>query len=187
MVNSKKMSKSSIAVIVLSIFLVLSLILGFTGAWFTDKKEGGTETVTMGTIDISTSDAKVAVSKDVELNMPGDKITIAGQVKNTGEKAWIRYKLSHTYAAEDELKTALDAAFTGSYVYVETAVDAKTGTVSLTENATIPTTLGNTAQGATFSVSLTIEAIQWANNHDGTCADAFKAAGFETTEVAARA
>ena len=39
MVNSKKMSKSSIAVIVLSILLVLSLILGFTGAWFTDDKQ----------------------------------------------------------------------------------------------------------------------------------------------------
>ena len=187
MVNSKKMSKSSIAVIVLSILLVLSLILGFTGAWFTDKKDGGTGTVTMGTINISTSDAKVAVSKDVDLNMPGDKITIAGEVKNTGEKAWIRYKLSHTYETEDELKTALDAAFTGSYVYVEAPVNATTGTVSLKENATIPTTLGNAAQGATFSVSLTIEAIQWANNHAGTCADAFKAADLETTAAEPRA
>ena len=36
MVKSKKMSKTSIAVIVLAIMLVLSLVLGLTGAWYTN-------------------------------------------------------------------------------------------------------------------------------------------------------
>ena len=39
MVNSKKMSKSSVAVIVLAILLVISMILGLTGAWFAAKGE----------------------------------------------------------------------------------------------------------------------------------------------------
>ena len=37
MVKSKKMSKTSIAVIVLAIMLVFSLVLGLTGAWYTNK------------------------------------------------------------------------------------------------------------------------------------------------------
>ena len=40
MVKSKKMSKTSIAVIVLALLLVLSLVMGITGAWFTDSKDG---------------------------------------------------------------------------------------------------------------------------------------------------
>ena len=43
MVKSKKMSKTGIAVIVLAILLVLSMVMGLTGAWFTDKaaSQGG--------------------------------------------------------------------------------------------------------------------------------------------------
>ena len=40
MVNSKKMSKSSVAVMVLAILLVLSMILGLTGAWYTANAAG---------------------------------------------------------------------------------------------------------------------------------------------------
>ena len=42
MVKSKKMSKTSIAVIILALLLVLSMVLGLTGAWFT--KSGQNET-----------------------------------------------------------------------------------------------------------------------------------------------
>ena len=38
MVNSKKkMNKSTVAIVVLALLLVLSLVLTATGAWFTDK------------------------------------------------------------------------------------------------------------------------------------------------------
>lgn len=46
MVNSKKMSKSTVAIVLLSLLLVLSLILTATGAWFTasaDKSTNGTK------------------------------------------------------------------------------------------------------------------------------------------------
>ena len=39
MVKSKKMSKTSIAVIILALLLVLIMVLGITGAWFTDKHD----------------------------------------------------------------------------------------------------------------------------------------------------
>ena len=64
MVNSKKMSKSSIAVIVLSILLVLSMILGLTGAWFTDKGSDKTsDSIKFGNIDISAE-----LTKKIKLN-----------------------------------------------------------------------------------------------------------------------
>ncbi len=190
MVNSKKkMNKSTVAIVVLALLLVLSLVLTATGAWFTDSKKTDETEITMGTINISTSDGAVSVTKDVTDGnfMPGDKINVTGAIKNTGDKAWVRYKLTHTYDGDNQdLKNALDTAFTGAYVYVETALDATTGTKDLTSKTTIPTSLGNTAQGATFGVTLVIEAIQYANNHAGTCQEAFTAAGFETTEVPAR-
>ena len=63
MVKSKKMSKTSIAVIILALLLVLSMVLGFTGAWFTDKATGGTAEVVMkfGTVNYTAfaADTKV--------------------------------------------------------------------------------------------------------------------------------
>ena len=44
MVKSKKMSKGSLAIIILAVLLVLSMVLGLTGAWFTDKASGKDET-----------------------------------------------------------------------------------------------------------------------------------------------
>ena len=40
MVNSKKMRKSTVAIVLLSILLCLSMILTATGAWYTDSKSG---------------------------------------------------------------------------------------------------------------------------------------------------
>lgn len=85
MVNSKKMSKSSIAVIVLAIMLALSMILGVTGAWFTGSNETGIQgdTLTFGELGsiqlgggtLSHKDAKgvAVVGRSV---MPGDEITL---------------------------------------------------------------------------------------------------------------
>ena len=54
MVKSKKMSKTSIAVIILALLLVLSLAFGMTGAWFTDKEVPAQNPVIhMGKVDIS--------------------------------------------------------------------------------------------------------------------------------------
>ena len=88
MVNSKKMSKSSIAVIVLSILLVLSLILGFTGAWFTDKadKSESDATIHWGAVRVAYTAGEGSkwtvadVSKNV---LPGDKYDMSGTISFT--------------------------------------------------------------------------------------------------------
>lgn len=93
MVNSKKMSKSSIAVIVLSILLVLSLILGFTGAWFTDSAKSGDKNadIDWGTVKVqyneNTEGTGKWLSKDsaeVTTVLPGDRYALKGTIKFEG-------------------------------------------------------------------------------------------------------
>jgi len=168
MVKTNK--KSLIAMIAMVVLLIASIAMGITGAWFTDNISGSTGAVTLTSAD--------------SVAMPGDTLTLGGKIINGGTaKVWVRYKVSHTYTTEDALKTELDKVFTGEYVYVETAVEANKDS-ALTGTVTIPTSLGNTVQGASFSVSVTMEALQWANTA-ATCKEAFKAAGYETTAVEA--
>ena len=185
MVKNRKMSKTSVAIIVLALLLVFSLVMGMTGAWFTDSKAGSAVPVTLGTIEISSNQttAAISITMDDEVAMPGDAIAVTGIIKNSGTgKAWVRYKVTHNYETAGALKTALDGAFSGNYVYVAAAVDADGsvtfGSGSGQENVslTIPTTLPNVAQGATFNLTLVVEAVQWANNNSGlTCQQAFEA------------
>ena len=109
MVNSKKMSKSSVAVIVLAILLVLSMVLGLTGAWYYQKSGATTEgdfsfdlrddwiTLTASGEGSVTVKRSVAGGEEYELQategtytvMPGDVITSSGSVSfavtNTGK------------------------------------------------------------------------------------------------------
>lgn len=187
MVKSKKISKSSIAIIALSLLLVLSMVISLSGAWFTDRKSGTELPVTMGTVNIQTSDGALSIVQDeaaASITMPGDTLKVTGKVINSGTaQIWVRYKLGHSYAVEGDLKDALDAAFTGAYIYVADPVAASANT-SIAKDVLLSTELGNAAQGATFNVTLVMEAIQWANNHLTTCEAAF--ADFAETEVPAR-
>ena len=83
MVNSKKMSKSSVAVIVLAILLVLSMVLGLTGAWYTAKDsttgtEGDSITIRNGWLSfvVSGEAGSISSSGDMDNAMPGDTITV---------------------------------------------------------------------------------------------------------------
>ena len=105
MVNSKRMSKSKVAMIALAILLVLSLILTATGAWYTDNKtdagkDGATFTLRNSWIQISVTDStqtlkvyrdengngtQTEITKPAAVDhvvpyivMPGDKIEFSG-------------------------------------------------------------------------------------------------------------
>lgn len=53
MVKSRKLSKTSIAVIVLALLLTITMVIGLTGAWFTDSTSGSNTTVVkFGTVDV---------------------------------------------------------------------------------------------------------------------------------------
>ena len=83
MVKSKKMSKTSVTIIVLALLLVFSLVMGMTGAWFTDREtDAGNKTINFGTINVKLDTATdvgfygvetggTALSRDL---MPGDYV-----------------------------------------------------------------------------------------------------------------
>ena len=172
MVNSKKMSKSSIAVIVLSILLVLSLILGFTGAWFTDKKDSGKgKDVTFGLVKIGEVSADAISVKntiaDVDtFAMPGSVVAVKATVKNESTATiYARYKIAVTGDAADKLTFA--GADAEGYYYVEGTLAAGNDIV-IDQSCTIPTTLTDdpaapTIEGKKATLVLTVEVIQAAN------------------------
>ena len=94
MVNSKKMSKSTVAIVLLSLLLVLSLILTATGAWFTDSGKAGKEDVTLtvgsiGSVEVTATDyvwhrlgEEEQLNADTDKVMPGDYLK-AGSVTIT--------------------------------------------------------------------------------------------------------
>ena len=109
MVKSKKMSKTGIAVIVLAILLVLSMIMGLTGAWYTAKSDNASTasdysfTLRNDWITLSASGSgSVSVSREINgtrsdvtvpsanaqgvipyVVMPGDYITSSGSASFT--------------------------------------------------------------------------------------------------------
>ena len=161
MVNSKKMSKSSIAVIVLSILLVLSLILGFTGAWFTDKDAKGEQTVNFGTIDVAldgTSDIGFKNGDNSTLTeplMPGDKVMAKAVVKNTGAEAYYVVKI----LVSVQVKGAAEQATAKYYVLN----GAKTEEAS----ATVMPKLAATTGTATIDLSMDLDGAEYGNDYQG--------------------
>ena len=54
MVKNKKLSKSSVAIIVLALLLIASLVMGMTGAWFTDSHKITNDTqLTFGEVKVT--------------------------------------------------------------------------------------------------------------------------------------
>ena len=97
MVKSKKMSKGSLAVIILAVLLVLSMVLGLTGAWFTSKvnDKTGNDEKTFGVVNIGADDTigngvwsnqyhQTGSEADPLVALPGSKYSIAGgKIKNS--------------------------------------------------------------------------------------------------------
>ena len=168
MVNSKKMSKSSIAVIVLSILLVLSLILGFTGAWFTDKADDQAVTGegTFGTVKITSASATVAMAEgDVnELSnlVPGCSLKLTGKIENGSTvDVYYRYKVVATVTCDDKTaKAELENLFKTYAEWTEGEKLTKATNASLDGNFNIPNTIGNAAQRAKVSFKLSVQFTQ---------------------------
>ena len=189
MVNSKKkMNKSTVAIVVLALLLVLSLVLTATGAWFTDSKNSVDSTkFNFGTVVAKVTpgeDGAYAVyrangtDKVTGKVMPDDKIKInLGVEKDAGSEDFyftVAIKLvsfkkgdkdllidDTTKAAAENVKDALEKG--NNNIYATAAVNgvntyASTFEVSLDGNA-----FTNEFQGATIEVSYEVRAIQVAN------------------------
>ena len=84
--------------------LITSVIVGSTGAFFTDAQNVGSNVFSTGTLDISTSPASAIVS--LSTMAPGDTVTGAVTVSNAGSMQ-MRYAIRST-TTEDLLAAQLD-------------------------------------------------------------------------------
>ena len=116
------MSKGSLAVIILAVLLVLSMVLGLTGAWFTDKANGKDETNngTFGTVTITQSSAdgdwgsvwaKKSTGAVEGKILPGSKLTVKGGTVTLGSECVKSYVLINLSDITVEVGTGENAAF----------------------------------------------------------------------------
>ncbi len=110
MVKNKKMSKTSIAVIVLALLLVFSLVMGMTGAWFTDTKTptAQQQTITFGKIDVDAGLTAIAAGNWSHA-LPGDTAALAGTatVKAGSEDLYILVKAESSILDDQDSPIAL--------------------------------------------------------------------------------
>lgn len=172
MVNSKKkMNKSTVAIVVLALLLVLSLVLTATGAWFTDKADNGTGvTKDFGKVLLKVDAAEFGKvtrvsNEEGEVTakiMPGDTVSYKLTVnKDTGsEDFW--YAVTVTVSG---LKTPITTTIEAKNVFDVSAKTEVEGSVELTGED-----YGNDYQGKTITLTYTVYAVQKANV--ATAADA---------------
>lgn len=185
------MKKRMIAV-VMAVCALAVLAIGSTFAFFTSKDNAG-NTFTMGNVNIELTETstesegiKAGEVKDdgkgivYTSAMPGDVFSKNPIVTNTGDNdAWIRVKIDVT--SEDEsmqenvaaLKEAIvadmidhyewDVKADDEYIYFTDIVKAG-AEVDLFETVKIPSTWGNEAADASFSIEISAEAVQSDNN-----------------------
>ena len=160
MVSSKKNSKSIIALIVMALLLVASIALAATGAWFTDKLTDGGDTVNFGKIDIEYS-TPFSLAGDPTLVMPGDALTVAGEIVNNEEAAYIAVKISVTGTKEAKNFYAVKKVAADGTITLASVVGGEgenLGKIVLNGDD-----YDNTYQGKEISITVSVAAVQQAN------------------------
>ena len=160
MVNSKKMSRTTVAMIALSILLVLSLILTATGAWFTDSASGDANvSIDMGKVDIGATGTATASLASVTTGVTlankmvdGDTVTVTLTMTNSSDVkiyAAVTALSVKVYDCSAGVKGSNElAAYEGYFTYykdaqhpseaLSTIIPDSTAT-ALEKNATMPT------------------------------------------------
>ncbi len=187
--KTKKFNFSVVLNIVLGVALIVISSLAATGAWFRDSVTQNSDAYTFGEVNIA--EGNVAFSTVLgntqttqELLMPGSSITATFTIDTTQSTAdiWVRLKLEVSGTASavslnaGGLTDASDGALpawsydgTGGYYYAKL-----TNTINQDCKVvyTVPTDYEDqTDAGLTVFLTLTIDAVQVANNADGTYAN----------------
>lgn len=174
MTNSKKNSKSIIALVVMAVLLVASIVLAATGAWFTSKAQANGEELAFGQITVGVTGFATSASNTVDTAnknlMPGGELKLAGTITNEKDAAYVAYKISMVFDKDIELEAAPaegwaydKATKTLSYETKATAV-ASNGTIDLsTLKVVLPESISNKAATAKTTAQLNVIAVQQAN------------------------
>lgn len=175
MQNSKtkrRVSTSTIAIIVLSILLLASVAIGVTIAYFTSSATVAGN-ITLGdpvTISITQGGASVESLTFAGDALPGtvydQPIGVSAPAQMT--EALMRAKLTITNT--DGATTNVEATTTGSWTTGDDDYYYYNGTVNANDNinfitqVTIPTSLTNADANKTYTINVVVETIQQANN-----------------------
>ena len=168
----RRVSTSTIAIIVLSILLIASVAIGVTIAYFTSSATVAGN-ITLGdpvTISITQGGASASTLTFAGDALPGtvydQAIGVAAPAEMT--EALMRAKLTITNT--DGATSTVDATTTGDWVEGDDDYYYYNGTVNANDNIdfitniTIPTSLTNADANKTYSIEVIVETIQSANN-----------------------
>ena len=170
--TKRKLSTSTIAIIVLSILLAASITIGVALAYFTSTTDA-TGDITLGDpVTISLTQGGASVSA---LTFPGDALPGSVYDQEIGIKApanmteaLMRAKL--TISNTEGASVNVEAETTDSwqegeddYYYYKGSVNSNDAVAFIT-SITVPTSLTNEDANKTFTVSVVVETIQKANN-----------------------
>ena len=171
MAKSRGMSASTFAIIALSLLLVASIILGLTGAFFTGNAnvEG---TITLGNpvnVTITQGGASAETLTFTGTAMPGtvyDQAIAIKQPDATSDSV-VRAKLTLTNTGSASVNVTATTAENwvegdDNYYYYQGVVKAGASHDFVT-SITVPTTLTNADANKTYTISIVVEAIQYAN------------------------
>lgn len=168
----RRVSTSTIAIIVLSILLIASIAIGVTIAYFTSSATVAGN-ITLGdpvTISITQGGASASTLTFAGDALPGTVYDQAIGVSAPAEmtEALMRAKLTITNT--DGATSNVDATTTGDWVEGDDDYYYYNGTVNANDNIdfitniTIPTSLTNADANKTYSIEVIVETIQSANN-----------------------
>ena len=185
MVKSKKLSRGSLAVLLLALMLALSMVVGITGAWFTSSvskvdntgKKFGEVTIAL---DAEQGDNAIALVTDNVAHaylsgtdvMPGDTITYNYSVTNQKDAAHIRVEIVAAFedgvgeqlSASD--KQLITAQFNKTFFYTLEAHGAANNADHIEANVSFllaGASFLDVWEGAVVKLSLYVDAIQAAN------------------------
>ncbi len=186
MSKSRKVSKSTLAILALSLILAVSLVFGATFAWFKGSDETAQNSITMGTFKFALTGDKVTEQKvilfdDVTAAVPGQKITLnAVKADFTGSNVRAVLRVKVTIEGADagspfvdavsltDLESSSNWAKDGEYYYylgiIDNTENAVTDLSILTNSSTITLSKALEAvegvMGEALSIKLTAEAAQ---------------------------
>ena len=155
--KKRSMSTSTVMCVVLAVLLVISIALGFTGAWFTDKASGN-ETVNFGEVKLGAQSITITPDSATAL-LPSQKITLTNpQYKGVAAYYRVSVKVSGYTPAEGQATLEqLNTLLSGStvYGYIEESATLK-DIEGFPNQITIDSRTGNEFQKVSCSLVVTV-------------------------------
>lgn len=171
--KKKSISIHTVVTIVLAVLLALSLALGLTGAWFTDKATGSS-TVNFGEVKLGKQSITITPASTTAL-LPSQKITLENP-QYKGVAAYYRISITVSGAnLPSDINTKLGASTKYGYIAAKSSL---TNIDNFPSEITIPDNTGNDFQNVTCTLTVTVEVIQQEGIGKGTN-DAAAQAAFE--------